>query len=121
MRYELAVRVAEENQVRPPQDQLRLPSRATLARRIAAANSGSRSRHGLTGELPNAATTQYGQTPYPDLPLERVEIDHTRSDLVVIDDRDNLPLGRLDADVLPGYWPRAIRWAITWASSRPVT
>lgn len=38
---------------------------------------------------------QYGQTPYPNLPLERVEIDHTRSDLVVIDDRDNLPLGRL--------------------------
>jgi putative transposase len=29
------------------------------------------------------------------LPLERVEIDHTRSDLVVIDDRDDLPLGRL--------------------------
>ena len=29
------------------------------------------------------------------MPLERVEIDHTRSDLIVIDDRDNLPLGRL--------------------------
>jgi putative transposase len=27
--------------------------------------------------------------------LERVEIDHTRSDLIVIDDRDHLPLGRL--------------------------
>jgi len=41
------------------------------------------------------AVKQYSQTPYPDVPLERVEIDHTRADLVVIDDRDNLPLGRL--------------------------
>ena len=38
VRYELAVRVAEENQVRPPTDQLRMPSRATLARRIEASN-----------------------------------------------------------------------------------
>ena len=29
------------------------------------------------------------------MPLERVEIDHTRTDLVVIDDQDDLPLGRL--------------------------
>ena len=34
-------------------------------------------------------------TPYPEWPLDRVEIDHTRTDLIVIDDRDNLPLGRL--------------------------
>lgn len=91
IRNELAVRLAEENRVRPASDQLRLPSRATLARRWA------------TSLLTQAAAVrggartlkQYGQTPYPDLPLERVEIDHTRSDLIVIDDRDNLPLGRL--------------------------
>jgi putative transposase len=87
VRNELAVRVAEENRLRPAADQLPLPSRATLARRWATA----------TLDRPSASrqSKQYGQTPYPELPLERVEIDHTRSDLVVIDDRDNLPLGRL--------------------------
>jgi putative transposase len=91
VRNELAVRLAEENRVRPASDQLHLPSRATLARRwtVSALNQTSLVRRG------SPVLTQYGQTPYPDLPLERVEIDHTRSDLVVIDDRDNLPLGRL--------------------------
>ena len=91
VRHELAVRLAEEKRVRPASDQLALPSRATLARRWATAEATqtSTTRRGATG------LKQYGQTPYPDFPLERVEIDHTRSDLVVLDDRDNLPLGRL--------------------------
>ena len=87
VRNELAVRVAEENRLRPSSDQLQLPSRATLARRWAAST--------LDQLAVSRKMKQYGQTPYPELPLERVEIDHTRSDLVVIDDRDNLPLGRL--------------------------
>ena len=49
MRNELAVRLAEENRVRPASDQLRLPSRATLARRwatslIDSSGSGARRR-----------------------------------------------------------------------------
>jgi len=95
VRYELAVRVAEENQVRPPTDQLRMPSRATLARRIAASNICQDHKNWRAGSSVKRSNKQCGQTPYPSLPLERVEIDHTRSDLVVIDDRDNLPLGRL--------------------------
>ncbi len=88
---ELAVRISEENQRRPAADQLSLPSRATVARRMLLADFGQAglTRRGLR------SVKQYGQTPYPELPLERVEIDHTRSDLIVIDDRDNLPLGRL--------------------------
>ena len=91
VRHELAVRLAEENRVRPASDQLALPSRATLARRWATAEATqtSATRRSAT------ALKQYGQTSYPDFPLERVEIDHTRSDLIVLDDRDNLPLGRL--------------------------
>ena len=38
VQHELAVRLVEENRVRAPQDQLVLPSRATLARRIATSN-----------------------------------------------------------------------------------
>jgi len=95
VRYELAVRVAEENQVRPSHDQLRMPSRATLSRRIEASNICQDHKTQRAGSSVKRSNTQCGQTPYPNLPLERVEIDHTRSDLVVIDDRDNLPLGRL--------------------------
>jgi putative transposase len=90
VRCELAVRIAEENCIRSPQEQLSLPSRATLARRIQA--SPLRQEQGIVGEKGNR---QLKQTPYPHRLLERVEIDHTRSDLVVIDDKDNLPLGRL--------------------------
>jgi putative transposase len=91
VRNELAVRLAEENRIRPAADQLRLPSRATLARRLAA----SPERQAAPSRTDIRVLGQLAQTPYPVLPLERVEIDHTRSDLIVIDDRDNLPLGRL--------------------------
>lgn len=91
IRNELAVRLAEENRLRPATAQLRLPARATIAQRLRTSSiqSPSQARRGIQ------APKQLGKTPYPTLPLERVEIDHTRSDLVVLDDRDNLPLGRL--------------------------
>jgi len=95
VRYELAVRIAEENQVRSANDQLRMPSRATLARRIGASSAFQNHKKRREQSSVKRTDIQCGQTPYPNLPLERVEIDHTRSDLVVIDDRDNLPLGRL--------------------------
>ena len=95
VQHELAVRLADENRVRPPQDQLALPSRATLARRITTSNLSEEQSQRRSQRTAKHAATQYGQTPYPDWPLERVEIDHTRTDLIVIDDRDNLPLGRL--------------------------
>ncbi len=90
VRCELAVRIAEENQVRSSQEQLALPSRATLSRRMAVAQLARKQK--TQGEKGN---NQCKQMFYPTMPLERVEIDHTRSDLIVIDDRDNLPLGRL--------------------------
>lgn len=95
VQHELAVRLADENGVRAPQDQLALPSRATLARRIATSNLRQEQSQRRSQRTAKNAATQYGQTPYPEWPLERVEIDHTRTDLIVIDDRDNLPLGRL--------------------------
>jgi putative transposase len=95
VRYELAVRIAEENQVRSPEDQLSAPSRATLARRIEVATVCQDHKSQRTQNSNGQTGPQCEQTPYPSLPLERVEIDHTRADLIVIDDRDNLPLGRL--------------------------
>ncbi len=95
VRCELAVRIAEEIRVRPPGEHLGLPSRATLARRIEASQAFQDHQGQRRRNLTRKANAQYGQTHYPNLPLEHVEIDHTRSDLAVIDDRDNLPLGRL--------------------------
>lgn len=85
---EVAVRIVAENRHRLPEEQLPIPSRATIGRRLwAQPQSGQ----------PNVqpAGRQYAATDYPTLPLARVEIDHTRSDLIVIDEADLLPLGRL--------------------------
>lgn len=86
---EVAVRIAEENQQRPPEERLTVPSRATIARRVGDSNEKNK------GVLKKQHQQQYGKTEYPNTPLARVEIDHTRSDLIVIDEIDLLPLGRL--------------------------
>ncbi len=92
---EIAVRIEEENQRRPSQEQLKIPSRSTIARRIAALEIEGKlvAKHGK--RTAKRMLTQYGQTEYPTIPLERVEIDHTLSDLIVVDENDYLPLGRL--------------------------
>lgn len=90
----IATRLQEENRVRPADEQLLLPSRATVSRRIDSLDMRERfeAKHGSRSA--RQEFTQVGQTPYPQLPLERVEIDHTRIDLIVVDAEDNLPLGR---------------------------
>ncbi len=92
---EVAVRIKEENQRRPPPEQLKRPSRSTIARRltslkIQAVLEAKQGRRATKQQL-----TQYQATDYPAIPLERVEIDHTRTDLMIIDENDYLPLGRL--------------------------
>jgi putative transposase len=92
--HEVAVRIEENNQLRSPTEQLRLPSRATIARRTQSLDLYERfaAKHG-----PRAARRHFkqsGRTDYPRLPLEQVEIDHTKADLIVLDDTDDLPLGR---------------------------
>lgn len=93
--HEITVRLAEENRSRAVHEKLEVPSRRTIARRVFALDKRSRYADQHGARAAKREFSQYGETPYPQLPLERVEIDHTRSDLIVIDDRDNLPLGRL--------------------------
>jgi len=92
---EIAVRIEEENRFRPSNEKLKVPARATVARRIDALDPRNRlaARHGKRAA--KREFSQYGNMGYPQVPLERVEIDHTLIDLIVIDDQDNLPLGRL--------------------------
>jgi putative transposase len=93
--HEIAVRIDEENRARTTRDALKLPSKRTIARRISALDMRGQFavRHGKRAA--QQVFSQYEQTEYPKTPLERVEIDHTLIDLIVIDDDDDLPLGRL--------------------------
>lgn len=92
---EVAVRVEEENQVRVPAERLKTPSRSTIARRIDALDEEKKLTARRGKKAAKRELSHYRDTAYPTLPLERVEIDHTRADIVVVDDQDLLPLGRL--------------------------
>ncbi|HEX8229551.1 MAG TPA: DDE-type integrase/transposase/recombinase [Chloroflexia bacterium] len=96
---EVAVRIEECNRTLPPTEHLKLPSRPTVGRRIDAfllteQLSAYAAKHGAVAA--RRKFTQYGQSTQPTMPLQRVEIDHTRADFMVVDDQDNLPLGRLN-------------------------
>ncbi len=91
---EVALRIAEENRSRLAEEKLATPSRTTIWRRIEALDEQEKLIAKRGKRHAKQQSTQYGQMTYPSIPLERVEIDHTAMDLIVIDDRDNLPLGR---------------------------
>lgn len=92
---EVCTTIHDENQQLSPSEKMQAPSRSTIVRRIEERDVAHKfaAKHGKRAA--SLKFKQYGQMEYPDQPLMRVEIDHTRSDLIVIDDRDNLPLGRL--------------------------
>jgi putative transposase len=92
---EIAARIDDENRFRAEHERLKVPSRATISRRMNARDPRKRFAARYGKQVAKKEFAQYQSTEYPQRPLERVEIDHTRMDLVVIDDRDNLPLGRL--------------------------
>ncbi|HEX8221712.1 MAG TPA: hypothetical protein VF914_21165, partial [Chloroflexia bacterium] len=96
---EVAVRIEECNRTLPPTEHLKLPSRPTVGRRMDAfllteQLSAFAAKHGAVAA--RRKFTQYGQSTQPTMPLQRVEMDHTRADFMVVDDQDNLPLGRLN-------------------------
>ena len=90
----IAAKIETENKLRPPDDPLPLLSRATLARRIEALDRHEIVEAQQGKRTANRKFAQAEKMQYPQLPYERVEIDHTRCDILVIDERDNLPLGR---------------------------
>ena len=94
LHHEVARRVAEMNTDRPVAERLTVPSRATIGRRVAAldAQATFTAKHGRRAVRRHF--TQWGEATEPARPLARVEIDHTRIPVIVIDEHDNLPLGR---------------------------
>jgi putative transposase len=92
--YLVAAAIDEENQRRPAGERLSRPAVATIYRRLDRLDMQERfaAKHGQ-----RAAKRQFSQcgvTTYPERPLERVEVDHTPIDVIVVDDQDFLPLGR---------------------------
>jgi putative transposase len=93
LREEVGKRIVARNAARPGESPLRIPSWATIQRRVAAlppetvlaAKEGRRAAR--------RQVRQVGEAAEPARPLERVEIDHLVIPVIAIDEHDNLPLG----------------------------
>jgi len=88
------LRVMKENELRPEFDKLSMPTRRFITRLIAAIPEFEKcaARYGH-----DAARKMFRFVKGHRLvsaPLERAEIDHTRLDIFVVDDKTSLPLGR---------------------------
>lgn len=94
LHHEIAVSLHEENLLRNDDDQLKTPSASTVGRRLRQLDAIKiyQAKHGKRAS--RQKYRQYGRFDYPNTPLTRVEIDHTVADLIVVDEHDNLPLGR---------------------------
>jgi putative transposase len=93
----VAARIEEINATLPQAEHLPVPSRPTIARRLKLFQETHyrevyTAKHGSVAA--RRAFSQYGEGERVTLPLERVEIDHTKADLILVDDEDGLPLGR---------------------------
>jgi putative transposase len=93
--HEVVVRIDQENRELPEDKHLPFPSHTTIWRRIDAQDFNARLIAKKGRRAAKAEMTQYGQMEPPRFPLERVEIDHTLTDIFVVDEDDNLPLGRM--------------------------
>jgi len=99
-------RVRAVNATRPSADRLPFPGAVTIYRRVRAAGPVAiLRRRPSRDEVQADAMVPPG--PRHVRPLERVEIDHTPLDLIVVDEEDRLPIGRptvtLALDVYSGF------------------
>jgi len=86
-------RVRVRNQGRPSEEQMRLPGLSTIERRVKAAGTAGVLRR-RPGPSERRAGAGVRPGPRATRPLERVELDHTPLDLIVVDEEDRLPIGR---------------------------
>lgn len=93
--HEVVLRIDIENRQLAQEKQLAAPSRTTIWRRINELDVKQKLVAKKGRRVAKSEMTQYGRMEPPKFPLERVEIDHTPTDIFVVDEDDNLPLGRL--------------------------
>ena len=90
----IAAAIEEENKLRPAGEHLSVPGEATIARRVDELDIYQRFAARYGKRAAKRQFKQYEQMRYPERPMERVEIDNTTIDLIVVDENDYLPLGR---------------------------
>lgn len=73
---------------------VRVPARNTVAARIAALHPGQVARRRYGPDAARDVQAAGGTPPVVDGLLDRVQIDHTVVDLMVVDERDRQPIGR---------------------------
>jgi putative transposase len=90
----IAFRINDDNQYRSPYEQLRIPHKSTIFRRVKKLDSYlvDLKRYGKRYAEQKHKTVKHRNQ--PERPLEIVEIDHTVLDLFVVDDETGMPIGR---------------------------
>lgn len=92
---EYKLRVHEENRQRPASEQLPIHSRATVGRRVRELDPEGSLLSPRTTRKSRGQRRQLGKMEYPEFPLERVEMDNTPLDIILVNDHDtSTPLGR---------------------------
>jgi len=92
---EINLRIGEVNAFRPKQDALQTLSRSTVVRRLKAMGAEERFRAKHSAQETSRRFKQYGHIEYPTRILECIEIDHTPLDIIVSDEDDGAPIGRM--------------------------
>jgi len=90
----MVARVQVANRGRPATEALPVPGRSTIYRRVGAEGAAVLRRPPGPGERGAGAGAGVWPGPRVGRPLERVELDHTVLDLIVVDEEDRLPIGR---------------------------
>lgn len=91
----VAAEIEEQNKSRQESEKLSVPAISTIQRRLNSMDIRERYQKQFGKEKTDKLFRQSNQATLPDYPLEIVEFDHTKTDLIVVDDSDFLPLGRL--------------------------
>lgn len=86
--------VDKENDLRPGEHKLRLPTRTFISRLIKRESEIDRytARYGKEAAR-HRFKTSIGEV-ICDRPLSRIEVDHTKMDVIIVDDETRLPIGR---------------------------
>lgn len=93
--YDVAVvKIADENKFRAADDHLPIPDRSSIYRIIDKLDDYEIDKARYGEKIAEAKYRAYGRGPRPTMPLERVEADHTKLDLFVVDPVMMLPIGR---------------------------
>lgn len=90
----IVARIEDDNKYRSPYEQLRIPNKSTVYRRVRKLDPFivDLKRYGKRYAEQKHKTVKHRNQ--PDRPLEIVEIDHTVLDLFVVDDETGMPIGR---------------------------